>query len=144
MSYTLTIGDYATERQPDGASRQFAIAAHHPGALPYGEPESHRNERQPSYQGWARFADFTGLKDLFYAPETGLLSQGPACRPLTPAHQQAIEAAYEAFRQRHPFAHPGMGEGLPEEDVQLARLTWLRYWVGWALANCAEPVFCNS
>jgi len=145
MGYTLRIGEYsATFHDEDGETyiSQNAQDQEHHGAPAYGEPTDHTNSRWPSYTSWADFTRFVGLEKLF----AELLREHPGCVPLVTRHKRAIDAAMQRMQAQYPGVEPAMSEGFNEGDPRpyLARLTWLSYWVDWALDNCQYPVFYNS
>jgi len=70
----------------------------------------------------------------------------------------AVRLALETYRSAHPDAKPGWcccddcstrpmdkSDNLPHEDLDatLARLTWLEFWIRWALDNCEHPAIYN-
>lgn len=93
-----------------------------------------------------------------------LMVEHPGVRPLLPIHRTVIDDAYAAYVERiGKDKLPGWGEAgdyfdkaqgrsvyrgaLPnaeQYDGHLARLTWLRFWVHWALDNCRHPVLKNT
>jgi hypothetical protein len=100
------------------------------------------NERMPSYGQWEDLAKQTGLKRLFFAEKTGLLSQNPGCAALEPRHLHEVQSAIEVIRTRFPETTPRFD--VSTEDAHLARLLWLEWWMEWALANCEFPAIYNS
>lgn len=146
MGYTLKIGEYASEFHDEDNTTwisQYAEDAQHDAAPAYGEPTDNTNARWPSYTSWHNFARFVGLEDFFFNEEMGLIRKHPGCVPLARYHQSSIENAMLNFKIKHPNAIPRMTDE-SEADCQLARLTWLKYWVDWAMQNCERPVFYNS
>lgn len=109
------------------------------------------NHRHPSYIGWGDFARETGLYDLFFDTETGIMRDHPGVQVLRPRHHERIAAALATWRARYPAAQPGFGgwtdEETPawvtDEGASLARLIWLEWWVRWALENCRVPAIYN-
>jgi hypothetical protein len=73
------------------------------------------------------------------------MRQHPGCEPLTKGHQAQIDYAYTQYKQKHPNAVARMSDDdYNHQDGTLARLTWLKYWVDYALKHCKSPVFYNS
>lgn len=162
MGYTLTIGEYAPTFEDDGAGytyiRHDVESAHHDEAPAFGEPTDGQNTRWPSYTTWADFTKLTGLEEMFSSrndgeyPNRSLLREHPGCFPLSAWHKECVDAAVERLKATYPNALPAMCEsiagGFPEHEANVnshyARLTWLKYWIDWALANCKRPVFYNS
>lgn len=117
------------------------------------------NERSPSYTGWSDFVDEAGLRNLFYNSEkTGLMDHHPGIARLTKTHARIIRTALEDYRLAHPnavasFCECKSCEGPwskseephnPNADGTLVRLTWLDFWVNWAVENCERPGIYNS
>ena len=100
------------------------------------------NERMPSYSDWVSMANVVGLKRLFFDEKIGLLSQHPGCAVLESRHLQEVQSAVERFRTRFPEATPRCD--MSTEDAHLARLLWVEWWMGWALANCEMPAIYNT
>lgn len=119
----------------------------HETAPAYGDPTDHTSSRWPSYSAWADFCRFSGLHDLFFGKSTrddSILQSHSGCIPLTEKHRKEKNSAFEAYKIKYPNSMPIMGDEQSEENYQLCRLTWLHYWVNWALDNCKQPVFENS
>src|SRR5439155_19741432 len=109
------------------------------------------NNRHPSYSGWSHFCDVTGLSDLFFDRETGLMREHAGLQPLKPEHALVIDQALRKWREAHPCTVPGFEDWNPLDrtytetgvDPILARLMWLDWWVKWALKNCEMPAMRN-
>ena len=160
MGYTLTIGELEVNYDQDDEYPDIHLGARaerHDNAPAYGEPTDYTNARWPSYTSWHEFTRFVGLEELFFSDDRGdclIGRQHPGCVPLTERHRREINAAYEAHKVKYPNAVPTYGnppegvftvdENNPPENYQFTRLTWLHYWVNWALDNCEKPVFENS
>jgi hypothetical protein len=118
-----------------------------PGApeFPGDEMTGRGNHRHPAYSAWSEFCDATGLAGMFFDRERGLMREAPLTVALLPAHLAAVRAARERWVAARPDAVPGFGcDGAGREyDAVLARLLWLEYWIGWALATCEVPAIYN-
>jgi len=97
------------------------------------------NARHPSYSDWGDFVNEAGLRSLFFDPRVGLMRSHPGCYRLTRRHHAEVGRARSEWERAHPHAYPGFGHG--QDDV-LARLIWLDFWIGWALAH-RSPSICN-
>jgi hypothetical protein len=111
------------------------------------------NHRHPSYTVWHEMTKQTGIEDLFFNKKTGLMREHPGTQLLTFEHRNQIRQAKERWLEKYPDAVPGFEpmvfETKPkEEDIfnpgwTLARITWLDFWVNWAVENCEFPVIYN-
>ena len=157
MGYTLKIGEAEmfydiTEDWSDCGVE--AKIFKHDAAPAFDEPTDHESQRWPSYTSWSNFARFVGLHDLFFSKEDGLIRCHPGIVPLTKQHKEIIDIAFAEYKKKYPKAiatygkkqdHPmDHDESNPEENNQLCRFEWLKYWVDWTLENCEKPVFQNS
>jgi len=98
------------------------------------------NSRHPGYSQWAEFCKITHLDDLFFDESVGLMRAHPGCVLLQPHHRAAVRKALGKWEEEHQGAHAGFENG---QDGILARLLWLDFWIGWALANCKVPAIYN-
>lgn len=172
MGYTLRIGELEFKYINDEDEPRIELSAaseKHENAPAFGEPTDYENQRWPSYTSWANFCRYFNLYELFYGKnEKGeycrndaLIAEHPGCFPLTEKHRREINRAYESHKLKYPNAIPTYGKHAPEgadqftkftwedpdnppENYQFTRLTWLHYWVNWALDNCERPVFENT
>lgn len=169
MGYSLTIGE-AEMRVPSAEEvrkrwcsphirviAKEAVSADAP-TFPGDGLTSNSSSRSPSYSGWHDFCRETGLTELFYSEESGLLREHPGCVVLTSDHLTEIATALDRYRTMRPGARPGWREPIdggdwyrgpfkPETeglDGNLARLIWLEWWTRWALANCKVPALWNT
>ena len=115
MGYTLTIGENINGD---------IETVRHVDAPAFGEPTDYTNARWPSYTAWWGFVRATGLDACFKR----LLTPHPGIQPLTKEHLNAFKKVNAAV--------------LDQWDCN--RLTWLIYWIEWALANCKNPAISNS
>ena len=161
MSYDIYIGnaelDYCAEDDYPYVDVQVAEAKH-PDAptFPGDGMTGNGNSRHPGYSAWADFTKKTGIHELFYDENEGLLRPHPGTRVLLPKHVQAVEVARKAWEKSHPDSKPGwcccqkcdsfMREKHDEHrdlDAFLARLLWLEWWMKWAIKNCQRPAINN-
>lgn len=146
MGYTITIGELEVTKSPEDGLDSVCIGfdakgARHDGAPAYGEPTDYTNSRWPSYGVWSNALARFGLKDVFFC-EGHLIGGHPGVRLVTPELAGAVSAALAAYRVRFPEAKAEMD--VDDESADMARITWLDYWLTWALANCETPVIANS
>jgi hypothetical protein len=163
MGYSIAIGQLEVIRHEDEDFEDgFCISydaesVTNPDAPAFGEPTDYTNSRWPSYTAWSKTVKFLGIYELMFDEENGLMKNHPGYTALTQEHKAIIDAAYVSFYEKYPNAKPGYspksrdGNDLfiedpdwPEANGIAVRLEWLKYWIDWALANCSEPVFCNS
>lgn len=111
------------------------------------------NGRHPSYTGWHDFCRITGLIDLFYDEEKGLIRKHPGCFRVEVKHLNEVRDALQNFLNKNPDAVPAFGadplcknnDPVPANaDGNLARLIWLEFWMSWALDYCKVPAISNS
>lgn len=154
MGFNLTVGD-AMPRYPDEKHNSFGwtvreVCLPDAPAIPNDAPWSqHGNQRSPLYTVWEDFTRSTGLEDLLGHTDSELIPYYPGVAPLTRAHADRVDAALVAFHTAHPEAVArfsaemawGGGSDTGEHDGHLARLTWLAWWIRWAVENCAHPAF---
>ncbi|WP_394845213.1 hypothetical protein LZC95_50325 [Pendulispora brunnea] len=76
------------------------------------------------------------MERLFLDEQVGVLRQHPGCVALEYVHVAILEGAIEVWKETFPDAKPGFSEG---EDADLATMTWLAYWMHWALEQCVQP-----
>lgn len=174
MGYTIKIGNAELESEWDkeeGGSACWDVPVVSNPDAPMCEFTEQRNERWPSYSGWADFARTTGLYEWCFnyargsdspriegQPE-GKMSRHPGCMPLTQADLLLVQNRLVEFRAKNPDRIPGgcpcpkcegfLGtrEGPPHDprmSVNLDRLIWLEWWIRWALANCERPAISNG
>lgn len=125
---------------PDGTEvKNYAlydgiVKEYHPAAPAFeGDGLSaHRNGRHPSYGGWAEFAQVSGLDDLFFDEENGMMVEHPGIVYILPDDYAQVRDALARWKQAHPGASPGFMDG---EDPILARLIWLDWWMYYALGK---------
>lgn len=154
MGYSITIGNAVPEGlDPDDDRLEISYTvegAKHDNAPAYGEPTDFTNERWPSYTVWSDFAKEVGLYDFFFDKSEGLMRSHPGCFRLSEIHLKAVQFAIEKRKMQtkgKPAGFLDYSSGCEVDngnDPQLARLTWLEYWINWALKNCAMPAIENT
>lgn len=161
MSYSIFIGNAELDVAYD-SDETPRIGAHVPGEalddaphFPGDTMTGQSNGRHPGYSQWTRFCEETGLQDLFFDKETGLMRAHPGCFALKPAHLARMEDALASWKSKHPGMIAGLdpslkgtaaftGEGGdPKYCANLARMEWLVWWTKRALATCKQPAIYN-
>ena len=154
MGYTIKIGEAIVDVDYDFDYVTVDVRDEkHDNAPAYGEPTDFTNQRWPSYSGWNEFCKDTGLYDLFYDDDKGLIRPHPGEKPLKQEHLDMINEAVEC-RQKENGGKPAQtwdpkisiteDSRINDGDSQLSRLLWLQYWVKWALENCKQPINKNT
>ncbi len=87
-----------------------------------------------SYEGWKGFFRRVALYDYFYDPEFGKCHEHPGCVGLTVGDVMVLKDTYEAFKRS------AYGK---EDNIDFQVLTWLMYWVTWAVEHCETPAIQN-
>jgi hypothetical protein len=72
------------------------------------------------------------MDPLFYG-DGGFLDGSTGLKLLLPAHHRTAKQALEVWKALH------LGEESPEGAKYLERLTWLEWWMKWALEHCEKP-----
>lgn len=145
MGYTLTIGNAIPKKNIDDDWAEFTWEVediYHENGPSFGNPTDGSNALWPSYSAWALVSGTPGFDELFQDDGMALIRHHPGIVPLLPIHKEKIDAAFEKFKQDHPkqeAEYDGSAEG-----AILCRITWMKYWVDWALANCENPAFENG
>lgn len=148
MGYTITIGQLEISKSPEDGLDCSCInfgaeGAHNDNAPAFGEPTDFTNSRWPSYSAWAEFLRNAGLYDVFYYESGHLIGGHPGVRLVTSEMKARVDASMLAFKQTHPQIEAAFYYTQPLGGT-LCRLTWLQYWITWALENCETPVIANS
>lgn len=133
MGYSITIGEryfYQDGDQKFTDAKDVTLE----NAPAYNEPTDFTNSRWPSYSAWADFSRFIGL------PLYKTIGNHPGYVSVTEELKLEVDLCYEQLKQKYPNAIPGMGDKEPECNYQLARLTWLKFWIDWTLQNCKYPI----
>lgn len=121
MGYQITIGE-----------ARCAVVVHGVLGAPDDGHGEHSNTRWPSYRSWGQFTDNCELAWLFWNPRDGLMREHPGCAPITAAHHTVVKRA---------LAEQRMSQTISACDME--RLTWLEFWMAWALVNCKHPALHN-
>lgn len=172
MGYTIRVGNAVVESHwpkeddeyRDDPSARWYVHLHKEEAAPYSSDSHKSNDRSPSYTAWADFAHDVGLYEWFFDKGTGKMREHPGCMALTKADAAFITDTLARYKAAHPqaeaticackqcdvfMAHAGNKDHVfpphnPNADMHLVRLTWLEWWVRWAVANCERPAIYNS
>ncbi len=130
----------------------------------YGDISGQGNGRHPGYSQMANFCRETGLYNLFYDKEDGILRHHPGCVPLEKRHLKAVVAAkekweldYQECKQKIPYEYTepenykdmSWNERETYEKQQgfdwfYARLIWYEFWMKYALEKYEMPVISNT
>jgi hypothetical protein len=127
MSYALTIGEAQIEADPEFGHVGITVDRLVLPDAPMNSSNNRSNTILPAYLVWDNFCTQTGMQDLFYDDDTGLLRPHPGVKLLTGDHLAAFKAATIP----------------PDDEWSRKRIEWLIWWTEWALANCKVPVFEN-
>lgn len=94
-----------------------------------------------SYLGFDKFLTVVDGRG-FFEP---FVEQHPGTVPLLPEDLTALDAIIARYKQAHPQAQAIFANEALEDmsSHYLAHLLRFRFWIAWALANCATPVFQN-
>lgn len=137
MRYSITIGEKIKEN-----GRVSAQGVKLKDAPAFGEPTDYTNSRCPGYVQWDKFLNFVG-EDLRRLMFEGLMPKHPGFKRIKPEHYIKLKSIITEFKSKYPNAIPSYATD-KEEDGAMVRLTWLEYWIKWALENCKTPIFYNS
>lgn len=161
MAVTITVGEkfWNTEFVPPGWDVE---RDNHPDAPVFPNDETLEpasNWRYVNIPVWSALAVECGIEAWLTDPKTGLLASAQAgqVRPLTAEDYRVVNEAYllrSAFREGQPGwdaviadeEREQIGELIEKSthDEYLARLTWLRFWIRWALDHCEHPAVVVS
>lgn len=158
MSYSIYIGEAQVDvPDTDEGGLELSVRVfdmQHPEApeFPGDDMTGKSNGRHPGYSQWATFCHETGLHDLFFDEESGLMSSHPGCVVLRKEHHERIAKALRDWQAKAVGKVPGWDPSAeffgtakpdPKYDGNLARLMWLGWWFRWALENCKVPAIYN-
>ena len=170
MGYSLRIGEATIcpdiTKNEDWAYSTVSIKAGDvrlDNAPAFGEPTDYTNSRWPSYTAWANFVRFIvdhvndEFEQLFYLgrlygeSEPGsddymcLIKTHPGVALIHEDHKSVIDRTMQMLKEKFPDAEANYdADGNEHANGALCRLTWLKFWIDWALENCKIPVFENS
>ena len=157
ISYSNSEGDAFVSVEAKGETNVMAPE------FGYGDISGKGNGRHPGYGQMADFCRQTGLYNLFFDNDEGILRHHPGCVPLEKRHLNEVVAAREKWYKEHT----GCVKKLPykttepenlkemswtereryekEQDFDwiYARLIWYEFWFRHALKNCKKPVISN-
>ena len=162
MGYSITIGN-AKPKYPDPSDGDEGVfdwevdTAESPDApdIP-NDFQPKESNRRPSYSVWADFARETGLHELFFDRDYGMMRSHPGVAPITKARCAEVRNALTRYKAENPAAIARFCTPIPgspfevenepnaEKNATLARLTWLDFWFHWALKNCEHPAIENG
>lgn len=166
MGYNIRIGNAEPETEwPDVEDYPLAhwvVKGMQLESAPSFPDSARSNERNPSYTGWADFADALNLREFFFDKDMGKMRRHPGCFKLTKGDVDLVRKHIEAYKIAHPDAQPTccMCESCsptsfmherddsrpshnPHADVNLMRAEWLLFWMEWAVDNCKRPAIWN-
>lgn len=148
MGYTITIGQLEINKSADDGLDCPCIGfsaegASHESAPAFGEPTDHENQRWPSYSSWSNFLKDAGLYDAFFYESGHLIGGHPGIRLVTGDLKACVDRAMTDFKDKYPSLEAKFVEG-EQSGGTLCGLTWLKYWIDWAIENCETPVIANS
>lgn len=121
------------------------------------------NSRHPSYTQWSGFCERTGLKDLFFSQDSGLMRQHPGTFALCGDDLKKVKAAVKLHKAMYgkdlkagccecDKCQGGFGRKnavheagfIETQSYDRVRLVWLEWWMNWALKNCKNPSIRNT
>lgn len=144
MGYTIRIGQVSVGAGEDGQLR-LAVREDRIHSAPHferGVTSSGHNALSATYGAWGDFCAETGLRDLFFDEERGLMREHPGCFKLKAEHLERVQAVLIAWRAEHSGAVPRFETSSTE--AHFARLVWLEWWMRYALETCSIPAISNS
>lgn len=151
MSYTITIGN-AELCADDGTFSVYVpdVALDNAPRFPF-DPSENTNSRAPGYAMWANFCEESGLHELFFNHNDGLMREHPGCFVLTRDHLEVVRGVLGRWKRTNEpgwdwsnWQSPDKDDGVRGRDGALARLLWLEWWMDWALTNCFRPAIQNT
>lgn len=131
----ITIGEFAVEMPGGGSPGDVSVRLELQKSAPQtpgGDARDRTNSLRVLPSEWITFCEATGLGALFYG-DGGFCDSRTGFKPLLPEHHAAAKEALERWQDLQREA------GTPEGAAHLDRLTWLEWWMRWALANCSKP-----
>jgi hypothetical protein len=127
MAYALTIGEARMDIDPEFGNVGITVDRVSLSEAPLNSSNDRSNTITPAYLVWENFCTQTGMHELFYDDDEGLLRPHPGVKLLTSVHLAAFKEATIP----------------PGDEWSRKRVDWLIWWTEWALANCKVPVFEN-
>lgn len=162
MGYTIIIGEKVLDdSDPEAIRHTVEVVEDVSAPIFHGDNATHNtNVRKPKYSAWEDFLhSVVGLHNLFMNKHDGLMAQHPGIATLTEEHYREINEVYllinafsdkkAGFDDKSTFDTERYGTlptsaNVDDYDPHLARLSWLRFWVRWALDNCDNPSLYNG
>ena len=105
------------------------------------------NHCKVTYSYWNHFTKTVGLNDLFWNRDKGLMKCHPGLEPIRPADLEQVQEALVKYRGAGLAAVAFLEDltGIPPRRYHmLDSLTWLEWWMNWALENCQWPAIHNE
>jgi len=153
MGYTFTIGNATPRHHKDDFPYLSAewdvdgMTLEDAPTFPGDEMTGSSNQRSSSYSVWSSFCKEVGLYEVFYYETGHLVGSHPGCAGIT---KEMCDHVTDRLREWKSKASLPAGfeaewgyKGPPNFDYSLARLTWLEWWMRWALENCETPAIAN-
>lgn len=164
MGYNIYIGEEEMKHYPEDGIDELGvkeIILDNAPEFGFVDISGKSNGRFPGYSQMSKFCKTTGLYELFYDEDNGLLHPHPGCRPITQEHLDTVVGARKNWEE----IHPNCKELLPTKDKEpdytrsdltfedrtgsqydwvYARLVWYEFWFEWALKNCKKPSISNG
>ena len=168
MGYNIYIGNAQLEsswpknEDDDAPKAEWEVVPVLMSEAPYFSDSGRGNGRDPSYSAWADFCRDVGLYAWMLDRHEGKMGNHPGCAPLFPSDAEMLTKKLEEYRQQHPneeatfcecsacdpFGHTRLIENNTPHNTNasgtLVRLTWLTWWVNWAVKNCERPAIHNT
>ena len=159
MGYSIGIGEIIYTLDEDESEDTVSVSAREEDIsdapdLGHGDVSDKTNYRHPSYSGWHSFCFETKLLDVFYEDGGDFIGGHPGYVPLTKLQLERVREEKNNWIKTHPNTICPSTIKCPQEnpycdceckvDFILGRLTWLEFWMDWALKNCKNPIIYNS
>jgi hypothetical protein len=165
MGYNIYIGNAELKSSwPDPADEysdppvaEWVVEGMIHADAPYSSDSGHSNSRDPSYTGWAEFCREVGIEEWMLKRYEGKMGYHPGCSALTKEDASFLTTLLNDYKEKHPTEEACWCECSscqygkktdikhnPNASGTLVRLTWLTWWVNWAVENCERPAIYNS
>lgn len=162
MSYNIFIGELNEKYDPNDKNMDLhavkRMTLDNAPEFGFDDLSGKSNGRFPGYSQMSDFCEISGLYELFFNKNHGLLCSHPGYKPITHEHLNIIIKAKKEWEKNHLHCK----ELLPTKDKEpdytqnnlersghqydwiYARLVWFEFWFKWALENCSKPYISNS